>query len=318
MGTLGTYLRSAREARGIDLHDAAQQTRISVNYLKAMEEEDFSRLPGEVFIRGFLKSYARFLSLEEAEVIKRYGELKPPQQPQPAISGQREEAKAAAPVAAKTKGVPLEPLIWGGVIFIALVVFLFLAVPGKHRDAGQPAVTAVPPESKPEPGPEQAPVPEKLYLQIVALEDVWLLVRTDASPQKKAVLKKGESVIWSADDRFLLSYGSVGAVTLLLNGKELTVNAPRNAVVRDLIITSSGITTQKVQTEQQPRPAKPKPQPPAAQPPAVQSVQPQPPAPQPVQPAPVPKPPQPVPPAPQEPQAVSPPAPFEPSVSPTQ
>ncbi len=43
MGTLGQYLRSAREARGIDLRDAAQQTRISFNYLKALEEEDFSQ-----------------------------------------------------------------------------------------------------------------------------------------------------------------------------------------------------------------------------------------------------------------------------------
>ena len=54
MGKLGQCLRETREARGIDLRDAAQQTRIGVNYLKALEEQDFSRLPGEVFVKGFL------------------------------------------------------------------------------------------------------------------------------------------------------------------------------------------------------------------------------------------------------------------------
>jgi len=52
MGTLGEYLRSAREKRGLDLRDAAQQTRISFTYLKALEEEDFSKLPGEVLSGG--------------------------------------------------------------------------------------------------------------------------------------------------------------------------------------------------------------------------------------------------------------------------
>ncbi|NTW59297.1 MAG: DUF4115 domain-containing protein, partial [Nitrospirae bacterium] len=78
------------------------------------------------------------------------------------------------------------------------------------------------------------------------------------SPQKKATLKKGESVTWSADERFLLSYGSVGAAKLELNGKELVVNGPKDAVVRDLIITSAGVAFQKVESEK-PKPRKPMP-----------------------------------------------------------
>ncbi len=86
-----------------------------------------------------------------------------------------------------------------------------------------------------------------------------MLVRTDVSPQKKAVLKKGESVTWSADERFLLSYASIGSLKILLNGNELTVKGPKNAVVRDLIVTAQGIAYQKVESEQPPRPHKPKP-----------------------------------------------------------
>ena len=77
MGTLGQYLLNARLAMDIDLRDAAQQTRISIQYLRALENEDFSKLPGEVFVKGFLKNYGRFLKLDESEVMKKYAELKP-------------------------------------------------------------------------------------------------------------------------------------------------------------------------------------------------------------------------------------------------
>jgi hypothetical protein len=97
-----------------------------------------------------------------------------------------------------------------------------------------------------------------LYLDILALEDVWVLIRTDASPQKKAVLKQGEAVTWSAEKRFVISYGSAGAAKLVLNGKELAVPGTKNDVVRDLMITSSGIVTQKTEPEQ-PKPKKIKP-----------------------------------------------------------
>jgi cytoskeletal protein RodZ len=59
MGTLGQYLREAREAMGIDLRDAAQETRISFNYLKALEEKT-SQTSRRGFVRGFLKNYGRF------------------------------------------------------------------------------------------------------------------------------------------------------------------------------------------------------------------------------------------------------------------
>jgi cytoskeletal protein RodZ len=265
MGTLGAYLSSAREAMGLELHDAAQQTRISIHYLTALEREDFSRLPGEVFVKGFLKNYARFLNLPESEVLKKYGELRttaPVAAPAGAVS-----PEPIAPVCEpkKREETPLEPVIWGAVIFIALLIFLFTAAPKKQQPTSEPQTAAAPAGAQPVTASVPAGKPEKLYLEITALEDVWLLVRTDSSPQKKAVLKKGENVTWSADERFLLSYGSVGAARLVLNGRELTVNGPKSAVVRDLTITSAGIASQRLQEQQAPVP-KPRPQQPAPAP----------------------------------------------------
>jgi len=247
VGTLGQYLSSARELKGYDLHDAAQQTRISIQYLKALEQEDFAKLPGEVFVRGFLKNYAKFLGLPEQEVLDRYGELRHPAAgaavavPPPAAV----EKASATTVHEKPSKVSLEPWLWGTSIFIAIIVFLFMTTPEKRQEPVAPleAHTAV--LHSETTGSAPATRPEKLYLQIVALEDVWLLVRTDSGPQKKAVLKKDENVVWIADERFLLSYGKVGAVKLLLNGEELTVTMPKSGVVRDLEITKAGITSAK-------------------------------------------------------------------------
>jgi cytoskeleton protein RodZ len=246
MGTLGTYLRSAREARGIDLHDAAQQTRISLNYLRALEEEDFSKLPGEVFVKGFLKNYAKFLRLDESQVLKKFVES------QVTNSGGgsfvEKEPVAAISQQKTPRSTTIEPFLWGAGIVIALVFFVFTALPERHQPDTKQAVTTM---STGQTVTTQGLVMQrdKLYLEVVALEDTWLLVRTDNSPQKKAVLKKGESLIWSAKERFLLSYGSANALKLTLNGQELTVNEPGNEVVRDLAIIASGIVNRNIQPE---------------------------------------------------------------------
>ena len=117
MGTLGKYLHNARLAKDIDLRDAAQQTRISIQYLRALENEDFSKLPGEVFVKGFLRNYGRFLNLEESEVMKKYAQLKPqlassstpaPDSDDAVVPGERETSKET----------PIEPFVWGAIILI--------------------------------------------------------------------------------------------------------------------------------------------------------------------------------------------------------
>jgi cytoskeletal protein RodZ len=249
MGTLGQYLRSAREARGIDLHEAAQQTRISIVYLRALEEEDFSKLPGEVFVKGFLKNYGKYLRLDESQILKRYAELSAPK---PEAGPVAEKVQAAAATAGSekktTRSTTIETILWGSGIVIALILFMFTSLPERRRHESKHGAV---PMSTGQTVTAHGSVMQmdKLYLEVVALEDTWLLVRTDNSPQKKALLMKGESLIWSADERFLLSYGSAKSLKLTLNGQELTVNEPGNEVVRDLTIIASGVVSSKIKPE---------------------------------------------------------------------
>lgn len=73
--TLGEKLRQAREERGFTLGDVAEQTRISSLYLESIENDDYRILPGGIFNKGFVKSYAKFVGINEAEALSDYSAL---------------------------------------------------------------------------------------------------------------------------------------------------------------------------------------------------------------------------------------------------
>src|SRR6476646_8431534 len=64
VGDFGAKLRDARERRGISLRQIANATKISVAALEALERDDISRLPGGIFSRAFVRSYASEVGLE--------------------------------------------------------------------------------------------------------------------------------------------------------------------------------------------------------------------------------------------------------------
>ena len=85
MESIGQHLRRERELRQVSLEEMAQTTRIPLKMLHRMEEDRFDELPGEVFARGFLRSYTRALGIDEQGVIGRYADsCRPPEDVSPA------------------------------------------------------------------------------------------------------------------------------------------------------------------------------------------------------------------------------------------
>ena len=72
MDSLGTFFREAREAQGLSLQDVGTSTRIQEFYLNALEEEQFDSLPQKVFTKGFVRTYAKTLGLDEEEAVRRF------------------------------------------------------------------------------------------------------------------------------------------------------------------------------------------------------------------------------------------------------
>jgi len=72
METPGKKLRDARAARSLSLEDVANVTRIPRSSLESLENGDYDRLPAPVFIRGFMRAYARTVGLDGASVVRLY------------------------------------------------------------------------------------------------------------------------------------------------------------------------------------------------------------------------------------------------------
>lgn len=70
--TVGSTLRTQREKKRMSIAEVSRVTRIPVSTLESIEKDHFDDLPGEVFVKGFLKSYATALGLQADDIVARY------------------------------------------------------------------------------------------------------------------------------------------------------------------------------------------------------------------------------------------------------
>ena len=71
----GAYLKSERELRGVTIDEVASKTKIHTRYLHALENNQFEKLPGEVFINGFIRSIAKVIGANENELLSAYSDI---------------------------------------------------------------------------------------------------------------------------------------------------------------------------------------------------------------------------------------------------
>jgi cytoskeletal protein RodZ len=111
-GTFGERLKRERELREVKLAEVSAATRISERFLQALENEDWSRLPGGIFGRGFVRTIARYLGLDEENLLAEYDLAR---------------TESAAPVASKPDEPIPSPPKWIPVL-LAVGVLALLAV----------------------------------------------------------------------------------------------------------------------------------------------------------------------------------------------
>ncbi len=83
MESVGQKLRETREQHNFSIEQVARDTYISKQYLEALEQEQFSTIPGETYIIGFLRNYAEYLSLNPEEIVNLYRNIQIQEQPLP-------------------------------------------------------------------------------------------------------------------------------------------------------------------------------------------------------------------------------------------
>src|SRR6185437_10970964 len=116
MAGLGERFRAAREARGLSLSEVSEQIRIRSVYLAAIEEERWSAIGAPVYIRGFLRTYARFLGLNPEEIVTDFNAVTAPEP-----AGDEPEPERT-PVRTGRPAKPGSVLVWAAALVAVLLV----------------------------------------------------------------------------------------------------------------------------------------------------------------------------------------------------
>jgi len=160
MKKLGEELKKAREEKGLTLSQAAEKTRISRTFLEALENGDYSVIPGEVFVSGFLRSYARELGLKEKAVMARYKEAVGKSQPVSADAPPTYAPSKQAPPAVERK-FSLSKAV--GVVAVIALLFIIFAVVFSNEGS-------VPKKAEPVVATRTVPLPEpKPFTELTGL-----------------------------------------------------------------------------------------------------------------------------------------------------
>jgi cytoskeletal protein RodZ len=123
---VGRWLRHERELRQISLEELSLTTRIPMKMLQHLEEDRHDQLPGDVFARGFLKSYARAVGLAESEVVDRWNRArKAPAEPQATPA-----ASITPPERSRRFGIAIALVI----LLILFTLALSIVLRPRHRD----------------------------------------------------------------------------------------------------------------------------------------------------------------------------------------
>jgi cytoskeletal protein RodZ len=222
---VGPALRRAREIRGLPLEAAARDTRLPADRLRALEDEDFEDLPGEVYTRATLRTYAQYLGLAPDKVLAAYArhadEPEPP--PPPAKMGRVEQALAAARIRDSQRFF----------LIAAAVVLLVLVAVGLVSRESAPPVAELPSIT-----PSVAPVVTDAPSFTLVLEttgDVTVTIDADGEHDETAA-EAGETLSFSATDRLEIVVSDGGAVRASI--ADVEIGSPtRDGVVWEATFT---------------------------------------------------------------------------------
>jgi cytoskeletal protein RodZ len=238
---VGELLRKKREELGKDLRDISKILKISYPYLKAIEDEDFKKLPEEVYVKGYIREYAEILHIDPDIAVKAYiQEISPPKT-------ESKEVSEKEIVSGKKFNARYFLTLSILAVSVIAIVYIFspsssdkkeisqtpaetekeMLNPSVETEIENPGTSAKPKnklvESSAESGIDNLSKVKKSphVLEAFAKDTTWLSVIIDKSNGKEMMLKPGDSVKWEAENGFSLKIGNAGGLNLIFDGKEI-------------------------------------------------------------------------------------------------
>jgi cytoskeleton protein RodZ len=209
---VGTVLRSARQARGLSLEEASRDTKLRADQLRALEDERFDQLMGEVYVRGSLRSYAHYLGLDADDVVERYGgaSVEPPSPVPPARIGRIERAITASRIRDSQRLAIMLALT----LLVGAVAFGLLSQRRSAPAAAGPptGIVAISP----------APTGAGVQATLIAEGVVRVVVVLDGE-KSSFVMQRGEERALAASSKLQLRAARGGVLEVSVNGVDLGV-----------------------------------------------------------------------------------------------
>lgn len=238
--TIGEKLKEARQKLGISIQQAQADLKIRSVHLEALESDSFDRLPGEAYVRAFLRSYSQYLGLNPDDIIREYETIH--------LAKNRVEGE--------TDTAPGMSRYLKAVLVLAAAVILLTAVwlaipqrepvptippaPIEQQSSGSVTTApAAPQETTGEVEPPPVAEPYTIEVRITGEESCWVKIRTESGDILVArTLSPGENTRVETTQTVTVQLGNPAAATVYLNDRLLT-DFP--LTTREVTLTASGV-----------------------------------------------------------------------------
>ncbi|MGF7185750.1 cytoskeletal protein RodZ [Desulfitispora alkaliphila] len=237
---VGQMLKQARKEKGISVREAEEKIKIKGSFIEAIEDEDFSKIPGRIYVIGFLRSYAKFLGLNTEEVVNMYKSEYPEKEPSPV---EQEEVKGFE----KRNSNAYYVIIASGLVVVLFFGAMFFSNQQEsdnivsENDAGisepinQGEEIEIIDEEEPEPQ-EETPKPVAEYDHVEVIVDIqggpcWVEVVKDGRRDYTGMLQPGETYKYIGESQVQITFGDAATANVTFNGEDVGIVGGAEQVV---------------------------------------------------------------------------------------
>ncbi|HVL51495.1 MAG TPA: RodZ domain-containing protein [Actinomycetota bacterium] len=236
--TIGQLLNDSREASRASLYQASQDTKIRVDFLEAMENDDFEFVSGGLYVRGMLRSYVRWLGLPEDRVLAEFDRIYNIKSETP-LSEMISRPTDVGPKPRKPQWL-IAAVSAAGLLLVFSLVGLMnsptnVATPPVNPEAERETQTAAQPPESPEIVAQAPEEPEMEGVNLVVTvtgQKAWMEAHADGTgpPVFTGTKFSGETLTLNAEESLKIVIGDAGAVRVKVNGRDLGPPGQNGAV----------------------------------------------------------------------------------------
>jgi len=215
-GSFGRKLREARERRGISLRQIAAATKISVGVLEALEHEDIARLPGGIFTRSFVRSYAIHVGLDPETIVQEFLAQFPSDS---ATAGHRMAERSIENDNIESNRRAAVAFLWMLAISVPVIgAVMYFGVTGRRAAQKHAAPVPVARADRSGPAGSATPVDDRLLVAMTASAPIVISTAVDDGETVERTMQAGDHQEWEVRREMVLTTSDAGGTGLTLDG----------------------------------------------------------------------------------------------------